>query len=196
MATRDLARYRARSGSALGAISIGVFIAVVVMVASAARFGNVLDFAGPNLSPTQLIIYTPNGPYGPGGPGNAGPGSAATTSNLKTMAKSAHAIAADLGSHDVVELDSTSATLQHAAPGRSYSGPLYVATPQLLEAFAIKAPSLSPTADILSMRPGFSSLTKMQLVYGDYFAGNGPPGGGKSGAWPCPKTGPPGIDVG
>ncbi|HEY5121157.1 MAG TPA: FtsX-like permease family protein, partial [Acidimicrobiales bacterium] len=64
MATRDLARFRARSGSALGAISIGVFIAVVVMVASAARFGNVLDYAGPNVSPTQLIIYTPIGPYG------------------------------------------------------------------------------------------------------------------------------------
>jgi len=187
MATRDLARYRARSGSALGAISIGVFVAVVVMVASAARFGNVLDYAGPNLSPTQLIIYTPNGPYGPGGPGNAGAASA-QTSNLKTMAKNAHAIAAALGSHDVVELDRTSATLQHAAPGRSYSGPLYVATPQLLKAFGIKASSLSPSADVLSMRPGFSSLTKMQLVYDDYFAGNGPPGGGKSGSWPCPKT--------
>jgi putative ABC transport system permease protein len=104
------------------------------------------------------------------------------------MAKNAHAIAAALGSHDVVELDRTSATLQHAAPGRSYSGPLYVATPQLLKAFGIKASSLSPSADVLSMRPGFSSLTKMQLVYDDYFAGNGPPGGGKSGSWPCPKT--------
>ena len=185
MATRDLARYRARSGSALGAISIGVFIAVVVMVASAARFGNVLDYAGPNVSPTQLIIYTPIGPYGPG-PGNAGV--VPPTFNLKTMDSGAHSIAKALGSHDIIQLDTTSATLQHAAPGRSYSGPLYVATPQLLKAFGIKASSLSPTADVLSMRPGFSSLTKMQLVYGEYFAGNGPPGGGKHGAWPCPKA--------
>ena len=185
MATRDLARYRARSGSALGAISIGVFIAVVVMVASAARFGNVLDYAGPNLSPTQLIIYTPIGPYGPG-PGNAGV--VPPTFNLETMDSGAHSIAKALGSHDIIQLDTTSATLQHAAPGRSFSGPLYVATPQLLKAFGIKASSLSPTADVLSMRPGFSSLTKMQLVYGESFAGNGPPGGGKHGAWPCPKA--------
>jgi putative ABC transport system permease protein len=185
MATRDLARFRARSGSALGAISIGVFIAVVVMVASAARFGNVLDYAGPNLSPTQLIIYTPIGPYGPG-PGNAGV--VPPTFNLKTMDSGAHSIAKALGTHDIISLDTTSATLQHAASGRSYSGPLYVATPQLLKAFGIKASSLSPTADVLTMRPGFSSLTKMQLVYGEYFAGNGPPGGGKYGAWPCPNT--------
>ena len=182
MATRDLARYRARSGSALGAISIGVFIAVVVMVASAARFGNVLDYAGPNVAPTQLIIYTPIGPYGPG-PGNAGV--APPTFNLKLMDSGAHSIAKALGSHDIIQLDTTSATLQHAAPGRSYAGPLYVATPQLLKAFGIKASSLSPTADILSMRPGFSSLTKMQLVYGNYFA-NGNHSQGNQFA--CPKS--------
>jgi putative ABC transport system permease protein len=182
MATRDLARYRARSGSALGAISIGVFIAVVVMVASAARFGNVLDWAGPNVSPTQLIIYTPNGPYGPG-PGNAGV--VPPTFNLKTMDSGAHSIAKALGTHDIIQLDSTSATLQHAAQGRSYSGPLFVATPQLLKAFGIKASSLDPTADILSMRPGFSSLTKMQLVYGNYFASGNHTQGNQ---FACPKS--------
>jgi putative ABC transport system permease protein len=182
MATRDLARYRARSGSALGAISIGVFIAVVVMVASAARFGNVLDWAGPNVSPTQLIIYTPNGPYGPG-PGNAGV--VPPTFNLKTMDSGAHSIAKALGTHDIIQLDTTSATLQHAAQGRSYSGPLFVATPQLLKAFGIKASSLDPTADILSMRPGFSSLTKMQLVYGNYFASGNHTQGNQ---FACPKS--------
>jgi putative ABC transport system permease protein len=182
MATRDLARFRARSGSALGAISIGVFVAVVVMVASAARFGNVLDWAGPNVSSTQLIIYTPIGPYGPG-PGNAGV--VPPTFNLKTMDSGAHSIAKALGTHDIIQLDTTSATLQHAAPGRSYSGPLYVATPQLLKAFGIKASSLSPTADILSMRPGFSSLTKMQLVYGNYFASGNHTQGNE---FACPKS--------
>lgn len=185
MATRDLARFRARSGSALAAISVGVFVAVIVIVASAARFSNVLDYAGPNLSPTQLIVYTPIGPYGPG-PGNAS--AVLPTFNLKAMDAGAHSIARALGSHDIIQLESTSATLQHAAPGRSYSGPLYVATPQLLRVFGIKASSLSPTADVLSMRPGFLSLTKMQLVYGNYFAGEGRSGGAKSGAWPCPKA--------
>ena len=69
LALRDLARYRARSGSALAAISLGVLIAVLVCVLSAQRYGNVLDYAGPNLASNQLIVYTPSGPYG-GGPGN------------------------------------------------------------------------------------------------------------------------------
>ncbi len=47
LALGDLARYRARSGAALGAISLSVLIAAIVCVASAARFGNVLDYAGP-----------------------------------------------------------------------------------------------------------------------------------------------------
>ena len=183
MATRDLARYRARSGSALGAISVGVLIAMVVIIASAARFGNVLDYAGPNVSSTQLLIYTPNGPYGPGGPGNASKGGGASSESMTTMARDAHDIAAALGSNKFVKLETTSATLQHAAPGRSYSGPLYVATPQLLEAFGISESSIKPTTEILSMRPGFAGITKMQIVYGNYFANGGP-----NGAWPCPTS--------
>jgi putative ABC transport system permease protein len=188
MAMRDLARYRARSGAALGAISIAVLIAMVVIIASASRFSNVLDYAGPNVSSTQLIVYTPNGPYGPGGPGNAGAGKGAPTKSDASMSASAHEIASALGSHQVVTLETTSATIQHAAAGRSYSGPLYVATPQLLKDFGINQSALDPTAEVLSMRPGFDALSKMQIVYGNYFAGGGPPGGGGGGAWPCPKN--------
>ncbi len=61
LALRDLARYRARSGSALAAISLGVLIAALVCVLSAQRYGNVLDYAGPNLASNQLIVYTPSG---------------------------------------------------------------------------------------------------------------------------------------
>jgi putative ABC transport system permease protein len=186
MATRDLARYRARSGSALGAISIGVLIAMVVILASAARFGNVLDYAGPNVSSTQLLIYTPNGPYGPGGPGNAGAGSGTPAPTLKAMAMSARSIAAALGSEKMITLESTSASIQHAASGRSYSGPLYVATPQLLNDFGIQKSDIEENAEILSMRPGFAAISRMQIVYGDYYSGKGSPPG--SSAWPCPKS--------
>jgi putative ABC transport system permease protein len=185
LALRDLARYRARSGSALAAISLGVLIAVMVCVLSAQRFGNVLDYAGPNLASNQIVVYTPNGPYGPGGPGNGSSG-AVTGSKLHSMAASARGIAAALGSHDVIQLDTTSATLQHAAPGRSWSGPVYVATPQLLGAFGIKDSQVNPTADVLTMRAGLSGLSQMQLVYGNYFSGNGSPGG--PGAFPCPRS--------
>ena len=69
-----------------------------------------------------------------------------------------------------------------------------MATPQLLQAFGIKASDVNPDADVLSMRPGLSGLSDMQLVYGGYFAsqgggqvspGNGPGNGPVS--YPCPK---------
>ena len=53
LALRDLARYRARSGAALGAISLSLLIAVIICVVAAARFGDVLDYVGPNLAPTS-----------------------------------------------------------------------------------------------------------------------------------------------
>ena len=184
LALRDLGRYRARSGSALAAIAIGVMIAMLVCVLSAARYGNVLDYAGPNLTSSQLIVYTPSaGPGGPGGNGN-GNGTAPTGGSLQSATATADSIGAALGSHDVIALETTSAGLLHAAPGRQWSGPVYVATPQLLGAFGIKASQLSPDADILSMRPGLSGLSLMQLTYGNY--GNGPGNGPDQTSFPCP----------
>jgi putative ABC transport system permease protein len=94
----------------------------------------------------------------------------------------------------VVGLESTSANLQHAASGRQWSGQVYVATPQLLHAFGVAPSQVSPRADILSMRPGLSGLTKMQLVYGNSGNGGrafGPGGGNGPGgqqSFPCPKN--------
>jgi putative ABC transport system permease protein len=182
LALRDLGRYRARSGSALAAISLGVMIAVLVCVLTAGRYGNVLDYAGPNLSSNQLIVYAPGN--GPGtGPGDQpGPGAGSP----RSWSATAHGIASGLGSGDVIELESTSATLQHAAPGRSWSGPVYVATPQLLAAFGIKASQVNPDADILTMRPGLSGMSLMEIVYGNYFGG--PNAGPPQNSFPCPKS--------
>ncbi|HEY6294894.1 MAG TPA: FtsX-like permease family protein [Streptosporangiaceae bacterium] len=163
LALRDLGRYRARSGSALAAISLGVLIAALVCILTAGRYGNVLDYAGPNLSSDQLIVYVPG--QGPGfGPGDqAGPGAG----KPQTWPVTAHDIASGLGSGDVVELETTNASLERAAPGRQWSGPVYVATPQLLAAFGIKASQVDPNADLLTMRPGLSGLSKMQLLSGN-----------------------------
>ena len=92
-------------------------------------------------------------------------------------------IAAALGTHNVLTLESTTATLQHAAPGRSWSGPLYIATPQLLSAFGIKASQVPATADILTMRPGLDTIPHMQLIYGENL---GVPLG-RSNYYPCPR---------
>jgi putative ABC transport system permease protein len=181
LALRDLSRYRARSGSALAAISIGILIAVIISLVSAARFANVLDYAGPNMTSNQLIVYTPNGQGG----GPNGPGIAPSPATLRSLSAKAHAIATDLGSRDVVELEQTDAGLNHAASGRNWNGPLYVATPQLLHAFGISASQVSPTADILTIRPGLSGLSKMQLLFGN---GKGPGPGPNSDSAPCPKS--------
>ena len=67
-----------------------------------------------------------------------------------------------------------------------------MATPQLLRAFGIRASDVSPDADILTMRPGLSGLSQMQLNYGNG-QGGGPGGGGHGpqdvgpNSWPCPK---------
>jgi putative ABC transport system permease protein len=192
LALRDLARYRARSGSALSAISLGVFIAALVCVLTAQRYGNVLDYAGPNVASNQIIVYAPNG--GPGnGPGRSGPSGTAGTP--QAQAAVTQNIARALGSDTVIELEQAGASLQHAAAGRSWSGPVYVATPQLLQAFGIRASDVNPDAAILTMRPGLSGLSDMQLLYGG--KGNGPggngngPGGNGNGppaSWPCPAS--------
>jgi putative ABC transport system permease protein len=184
LALRDLARYRARSGPALAAISLSTLIAVIICVASAARFGNVLDYAGPNLTSSQLIVYAPcpgdcsepNGPVPPG-------------VSMAQAQKVAKEIAADLGTTSMITLESASAGLTHAAPGRSWSGQIYVATPQLLKAFGISQSEIKPDADILTMRPGLSTMSLMQLTYGNNGGGGGGgPGGGpdENNQWPCP----------
>jgi putative ABC transport system permease protein len=92
-------------------------------------------------------------------------------------------IAADLGTTSMITLESSSAGLTHAAPGRSWSGPIFVATPQLLRAFGISQSGINPDADILTMRPGLSAMSLMQLTYGN----SGPQGNGPGGSgWPCP----------
>jgi putative ABC transport system permease protein len=165
LAVRDLARYRARSGSALSAISLGVLIAVLVCVLAAARYGNVLDYAGPNLASNQLVVYPPNSGPGQGGPGGGSPST--PTPSVQAMAQSAHNLGASLGTQDVVALVATDANLEHAASGRQFGGQVYVATPSLLKAFGITPSQVDPKADVISMRPGLSTLSLMQLQYGN-----------------------------
>jgi putative ABC transport system permease protein len=174
LALRDLARYRARSGPALAAISLSTLIAVLICVASAARFGNVLDYAGPNLAPNQLAVYTPLPPPEGSGPSSPHNGGTSTTKQgpppevaqpTAAQAAAVQGIAKALGASAPITLETTDASLTHAAPGRSWSGPIYVATPQLLAAFGITASQVHPDALILSMRPGLDTMPLMQLDY-------------------------------
>ncbi len=169
LALRDLARYRARSGAALGAISLSVLIAVIICVIAAARFGNPLDYVGPNLAQDQLIVYPQEAATTPGATCVRSPAGCPvlTGSQLAAMAANARDIAASLGSRDVLRLEETDSTLQRAVTsGRNFGGSVYVATPQLLRAYRMTAAQVSPDADFLTVRPGLASMTQMQLLYG------------------------------
>jgi putative ABC transport system permease protein len=196
LALRDMARYRARSGSALAAISLAVTVAVIICVIANARYSNVLDYVGPNLSSNQLIVYTP----AQGGPGTmvVNPGlppeqAPLNTTSPQALAAATQGIAASLGSHDVIPLMQASANLHHAGAGRDFNGQLYVATPQLLRAFGITSADYSPNADILSVRPGFAGISNMQLIYSgpDKFGPGGQDGNNSCQPGSCvanPKT--------
>jgi putative ABC transport system permease protein len=180
-ALRDLARYRARSGSALSAISIGVLIAVVISLVAAARYGNVFDYAGPNLASDQVALYV-NTPPPPGsihiGPVGSNGAAPETTSNVTVAesAKSAKMIATALGATHFIALESlNSGGLGHVGPGRAFSGQIYVATPQLLSAFGISASQVQTGADFISMRPGLSGASGLQFVFNTESNKGGPP---------------------
>jgi putative ABC transport system permease protein len=183
LALRDLARYRARSGPALAAISLATLIAVIICVAGAARSGPV-DYIGPNLSSSQLIVYAPGGPGSQqSGPNGGGPnGQTAPPVSMAQAQQVAKKIAADLGTTSMVTLETASASLNHAAAGRNWDGQIYVATPQLLRAFGISNREINPDADILTMRPGLSSMSLMQLWNVPKVLGNR----NGSSSWPCP----------
>ena len=171
---RDMARYRARSGSALSAISLGIMIAVIICAVAVARYANVFDYVGPNMAANTLNVYSPP----PAGsllfsPGQNGPpGTAPTPPSLSAQVATAHAIASAVDATDVVELDSPSVGLQNpSASGRQWNGPIYVATPALLRAYGINPSSIPSNVDILSSRPGLAG-SGVQLTFG---------GGGKGG---------------
>jgi putative ABC transport system permease protein len=155
LALRDLARYRGRSGPALAAISLSVLIASAVSVVSAARFGDALDYVGPNLTSSQLIVYPP----GHGNPNGPPP----TASQLATTRTTAQRIAASLDGRYTITLETPSGSLQYGGTGRGFSGTTYVATAQLLNAFGITPAQVNPDTDFLTMRPGLSATQHMQL---------------------------------
>jgi putative ABC transport system permease protein len=149
IALRDLARYRARSGSALAAVSIGVMIAVIIAVFAQARFSDIWDPAGPNLAPNQAVIW----------PGPPNP----SASMLKAMAKSANRVGAALGARSVVALEATSAGLQNSSGTKSLGESIYVATPQLLHALGAGASEIAPGADVLTSLPGLAGASGLEL---------------------------------
>jgi len=180
LALRDLARYRSRSGAALAAVSFAVFLAVIITIFASVRFDDALDYAAPNLTSHQLIVYAPGNDPNQGQTGQSTP-----AAKLAAAAQEAGAIAAQLHAPAPLELElavspnvaepgnqtqNQSATIISTIPGRSFSGELYVDTPALLKAYGISPGAVNPAADILTMRPGLAGVTsRIALVSGAYF---------------------------
>jgi len=182
LALRDLERYRSRSGAALAAVSFAVFLAVIITIFASVRFDDALDYAGPNLSSSQLVVYAP------GDDPNNGqdqPGQFIAAAKLAAAGQQADAIAAQLHAPAPLELEmavstkvaepgspteNQSATIISTIPGQSFSGQLYVATPAVLKAYGISPSAVNPNADILTARPGLPAVSgRVAVVSGAYF---------------------------
>jgi putative ABC transport system permease protein len=174
LALRDLYRYRARSGAAMAAISVAVLVAVVTAAAASLRYDQYLDYAGPNLAPNEVVVHVV--------PPSHPPPPSQVSELMATLDAKVRAISRALDARSTLELLQTNATLQHAASGRNWNGAIYVATPQLLRAFGIKPPTISPKADILTWRPDIAGLSRMQLLLG-----NGDGGTPSYQYYPCPR---------
>src|SRR6266545_2721575 len=164
LALHDLARYRARSGAALAAVTFAVLIAVLICILATARYADPVDYFGPSLPANQLIVYAPGG--NPRGPGDAPP--APTPSKRQRLRSRVSVIAASLDTNDVLELDApmnpatgnTALLLQDMVSG----GQPYVATPALLTHYGIKPNQIDPTADLLTSRAGLATVAGLQLI--------------------------------
>ncbi len=150
LAIRDLTRYRARSAATLAALSIAVMAAMSVLIATSARYSDPLDYVGPNLTSTQLLVS---------------PAPRSHTAVTAAQAATVQSLASSFGARTLA-LESPAAGLVRLGPGRNWSGPLFVATPALLHAFAIPASALEPTALVATHRPGLSGVTDLVLIRG------------------------------
>jgi putative ABC transport system permease protein len=163
IALRDLVRYRARSGAALAAITFAVFLATGICIVVSVQFENVLAWTGPNLSSSQVIIYAQ--PVG-GAPSTP----PLSSTQLAEVSRHIGGLAASLHARSAVPLETPGATLHQAGAQahKDFTGPVYVATPQLLATYGITAGQIAPGTDVLTMRPGLASQPRMELTWGSY----------------------------
>jgi putative ABC transport system permease protein len=182
LALRDLARYRARSGAALAAITLvtGIVAAIAISAAAAAQNEGLDGEGWTNLPTNQLMVY-----LSPGGSSNLPEIlpqlSAARLHRLEgqvsDFARTLHGLdvlpldAAESPGSPSIQVNQVSglptATLATAVSGRGGKqglqavGPLYVATPALLHLYGIGAAAIRPGTDIVSSR---SALTGWKII--------------------------------
>jgi putative ABC transport system permease protein len=183
IALRDLARYRARSGAALAAISLvtGIVAAIAISAAAAAQNEGLAGEAGwANLPANQLMVYrSPGGSFAL--PAILPPLSASRLHHLDGLVGE---LGRTLHSQDVVPLEAAESAsppvfqinqvsgLPTTALATPVSGPagqqgfmpvaqLYVATPSLLRFYGINPAAIKPATDVVTSRTGLGSTKIM-----------------------------------
>ena len=164
IALRDLFRYRARSGAALAATTFAVFLAMAICLVASFKFDDPLNWSGPNLSSSQLDrLHAGQSPA---------PGMMSQLSNAQVASLSGrvNSLAASLHAQSVLPLESAGAMLYQAGAQAHNNFParVYVATPQLLATYGIKASQIAPGTDVLTMRPGLAGLPHMEMSWRGY----------------------------
>src|SRR3954469_17122212 len=112
LALRDLARYQARSGAALAAVSLAIGIAATIAISASAQQAADHTLSGGNLPTDQLVVWldgNPNHPAGPDVTGVPGKGAAAASSPSRAAIadarRTADSIARALHARHVIQLD-------------------------------------------------------------------------------------------
>ncbi len=194
LALRDLARYQARSGAALGAITLAIGIAATIAVGAAAAQ---TPAAVSNLPANQLILHmTPNGSGTPIPP--------VTAAQQQALQARMNQLAAALHAQALVSLyapiDSQSGTLPpQQGPGGGPGGypptvlgqvtpirqgesvsamrDLYVATPATLAYYGISPSRIQAGTDVITSPPGIGTLQIFDPILD---APRGPDSGGRA----------------
>jgi putative ABC transport system permease protein len=203
IALRDLVRYRSRSGAALAATSFAVLIAALIALLATGRLADPVDYIGPNLASNQLVVYVPG--YGPSSGGAVPNGSNTWRRPVSGLESRVNAIAAELGSRDVLPLVSSNGVVLQSRLSHGNSVNMYVATPALLRHYGIAPSSIAPNTLLITSRRGLPGVAGLQLAYGPP-AGNaassgpsGPPSAGSgppsSGRFALPTIADPKIQV-
>jgi putative ABC transport system permease protein len=174
VAFRDVARYRSRSGPALAASSVAVYMAMMVILITAGRFSDSVDYVGPNLPYNALIVTGGSSDAAQGlSPSTPQPATTATTATTATPAAqdqaAATAIGTAVGSSDILPLEVAEAgvgTCSAGHGGRSCrsNGVVYVATPELLRHYGIDPAAINPDTMIITARQRLNQVADLDVI--------------------------------
>ena len=208
LAFRDLARYQARSGATLGAVTLAIGIAVTIAVAASAAQA---PSPVPNLPTNELMLYlSPSGGLSQVPP--------VTAAQLQAITSRVDALAAALHAGAVTALDQAynpQSTVQPAMPGGDPAGyvtpalaevilqkhgeeitapvALYVATPALLAHYGIAANVINATADVITSRRDLGNRQIFDPILDSGGPGAKTPGPARPGAGPQGTGRDPGV---